>query len=47
MKFLATIDHHVLSYWDTATDDRVWAYLATFVPLTALVCSIINEIIGG
>ena len=47
MKLLATIDHRILSYWNTMPRDRVWAYLATFVPLTALVCSVISEFIGG
>lgn len=47
MKLLATIDHHILAYWNTAPSERGWAYLATFVPLTALACSVISELIGG
>lgn len=47
MKLLATVDHRILSYWNTAPGERVWAYLATFVPLTALACSVISEFVGG
>ena len=47
MKLLAMVDHHILAYWNTAPGERVWAYLATFVPLTALACSVISEFIGG
>ncbi|WLR79364.1 hypothetical protein [Limosilactobacillus reuteri] len=28
MKLLTTIDKHILSYWDTAPSERLWAYLA-------------------
>lgn len=47
MKLLQTIDKHILAYWYTTPAERVWAYLATFVPLTALACSVISEFIGG
>lgn len=47
MKLLATIDQHILAYWNTAPSERGWTYLATFVPLAALLCSIISEFIGG
>lgn len=47
MKLLTTIDRCILSYWNTEPSERVWAYLATFVPLTALACSIASEFIGG
>ena len=30
MKLLSVIDKHILSYWDTAPSERIWAYLATF-----------------
>ena len=29
MKLLSVIDKHILSYWDTAPSERIWAYLAT------------------
>lgn len=47
MKILATIDHRILNYWNTAPSERVWAYLVTFVPLTAMACSVISEFVGG
>ena len=46
MKLLATIDQHILAYWNTSPSERGWSYLATFVPLAALLCSIITEFIG-
>ncbi|WP_323075280.1 hypothetical protein [Limosilactobacillus reuteri] len=43
MKLLATIDKHILSYWDTAPSERLWAYLAT-LPLVVLVLDGISQV---
>lgn len=37
---LQKIDGKILAYWDTAPSERVWAYLATFVPLLGLIVTI-------
>lgn len=34
------LDSKILAYWDTAPSERVWAYLATFVPLLGLIVTI-------
>lgn len=44
MKLLATIDRHILAYWNTAPDERLWAYLATF-PVVVLVFDAVAQII--
>lgn len=44
MKLLVTIDRHILAYWNTAPEDRLWAYLATF-PVVVLVFDAIAQII--
>ncbi|MEE6635320.1 hypothetical protein [Limosilactobacillus pontis] len=44
MKLLRTIDNQILAFWYTAPDERVWAYLATFVPATALIIGLIVQI---
>ena len=44
MKLLATIDRHILAYWNTAPDERLWAYLATF-PVVVLVFDSVAQII--
>lgn len=43
MKALRTIDNQILAFWYTSPQDRVWAYLATFVPITALVIGLITQ----
>lgn len=43
MKLLRTIDNHILAFWYTAPDERVWAYLATLVPATTLVIGLITQ----
>ena len=43
MKLLTTIDHCILSYWNTEPSERVWAYPATFVPLTALIIGTVAQ----
>lgn len=37
MKILQTIDKHILAYWNTAEDERLWAYLATMPVLVLIV----------
>ena len=37
---LQKIDGKILAYWDTAPNERAWAYLATFVPLLGLIITI-------
>lgn len=37
---LQKIDGKILAYWDTAPNERTWAYLATFVPLLGLIVTI-------
>lgn len=44
MKILATIDRHILAYWNTAPDERLWAYLAT-LPAVVLVIDVIAQLI--
>ncbi len=44
MKILATIDRHILAYWDTAPSERLWAYLAT-LPAVVLVIDVIAQLI--
>lgn len=44
MKLLQTIDKHILAYWYTTPAERAWAYLATFVPLTALIVATITQL---
>ena len=44
MKFLTTIDKHILSYWDTAPSERVWAYLAT-LPVVLVAMNLIAQLI--
>lgn len=44
MKLLATIDRHILAYWDTAPSERLWAYLAT-LPAVVLVIDLIMQLI--
>lgn len=44
MKLLITIDKHILSYWDTAPSERVWAYLATF-PVVLVAMNLIAQLI--
>lgn len=44
MKFLTTIDKHILSYWDTAPSERVWAYL-TALPVVLVAMNLIAQLI--
>ena len=44
MKLLTTIDKHILSYWDTAPSERVWAYLVT-LPVVLVVINLIAQLI--
>lgn len=44
MKALKTIDDHVLAFWYTAPEERVWAYLATFPVLVLIVDLILQAI---
>ncbi|MBB1086821.1 hypothetical protein [Limosilactobacillus fastidiosus] len=44
MKLLATIDKHILAYWNTAPDERLCAYLAT-LPVAVLVIDAVAQII--
>ena len=44
MKLLTTIDKHILSYWDTAPSERVWAYLAT-LPAVLVAMNLIAQLI--
>ncbi|WP_291977578.1 hypothetical protein [Limosilactobacillus sp.] len=39
---IAKIDQAILDFWFTNPDERAWAYLATLLPLLALIASIIN-----
>lgn len=43
MKLLRTIDNQILAFWYTASDERVWAYLATFVPVSALIVGLVTQ----
>lgn len=44
MKLLATIDRHILAYWNTAPSERLWAYLAS-LPVVVLVFDAVAQII--
>lgn len=44
MKLLLTIDRHILAYWNTAPEDRLWAYLAS-LPVAVLVLDAITQLI--
>ena len=44
MKLLTTIDKHILSYWDTAPSERVWAYLAT-LPVVLVAMNLLAQLI--
>lgn len=44
MKLLATIDRHILAYWNTTPDERLWAYLAS-LPVAVLVLDAITQLI--
>ena len=41
---LQKIDDKILAYWDTAPNERVWAYLATFVTLLGIMGTMINAL---
>lgn len=41
---LQKIDDKILAYWDTAPNERVWAYIATFVPLLGIMGTMINAL---
>lgn len=42
MKLLATIDRHILAYWNTEPDERLWAYLAT-MPILVLIIDAVTH----
>lgn len=44
MKLLRTIDNQILAFWFTAPDERVWAYLATFVLATAFIIELMTQV---
>ncbi len=44
MKLLRTIDNQILAFWFTAPEEREWAYLATFVSVSALIVGLIVQI---
>ncbi len=44
MKLLTTIDKHILSYWDTAPSERLWAYLVT-LPVVLVVMNLLAQLI--
>lgn len=44
IQMLQKIDDKILAYWDTAPNERVWAYLATFVPLLGIMGTMINAL---
>lgn len=44
MKILQTIDKQILAYWNTAANERLWAYLAT-LPVFILVIDAIAQLI--
>lgn len=44
MKFLTTIDKHILNYWDTAPSERLWAYLAT-LPVVLVAMNLLPQLI--
>lgn len=43
MKFLSIIDHHILAFWYTSPEERLWAYLAT-LPVLLLLIDTIKQI---
>ena len=43
MKLLQTIDKHILAYWYTSPEERLWAYLAT-LPAIVLVLDGITQL---
>jgi hypothetical protein len=43
MKALRTIDNQILAFWYTEPSDRLWAYLATFVPVTAFIIGTVAQ----
>lgn len=42
MKILQTIDKQILAYWNTAEDERLWAYLAT-MPIFVLIIDVMTH----
>ena len=44
MKLLTTIDKHILSYWDTAPSERLWAYLVT-LPVVLVAMNLLAQLI--
>lgn len=44
MKLLTTIDKHILSYWNTAPSERLWAYLAT-LPVVLVAMNLLAQLI--
>lgn len=44
MKLLATIDQHILAFWDTAPSDRLWAYLAS-TPVVILLIDAFTQLV--
>lgn len=44
MKLLATIDQHILVFWDTAPSERLWAYLAS-MPVVVLIIDALTHLI--
>ena len=44
MKVLRTIDNQILAFWYTTPSDRLWAYLATFVPATAFIIGLMTQV---
>ena len=43
MKLLKSIDNQILAFGYTAPDERVWAYLTTFVPVSALIVGLVTQ----
>lgn len=43
MKILQTIDKQILAYWNTAEDERLWAYLAT-LPVVILMIDLMTQL---
>lgn len=39
---LRKIDGKILDFWWTTPDERVWAYLGTFVPLLGLISGLLS-----
>ena len=44
MKLLTTIDKHILSYWDTAPSERLWAYRVT-LPVVLVAMNLLAQLI--